>query len=176
MMISPDLSKELLRSIPNLRAFAISLSGNSDKADDLVQETILKAWMNINSFTPGTNLNAWLFTILRNLHYSNYRKYKQEIPDIDGEFSSNLVSLPDQEDHVDFLNLKNALNKLPHDQREAIILIGASGFSYEEAARICGCAVGTLKSRVNRARAKLAQLLSLDENKTKSNTLWRSTG
>ncbi len=147
--------------MPNLRAFAISLSGNADRADDLVQETILRALANIHSFQPGTNLPAWLFTILRNRFRSEYRKRRREVEDADGHYTDSLVSQPEQTAKLEYKELRAALDKLPSDQREALILVGASGFSYEEAAAICGCAVGTIKSRVNRARTRLANELDV---------------
>ena len=158
----PTLRDEILASVPSLRAFAISLSGNVDRADDLVQETLLRAFANIRSFRPGTNLPAWLFTILRNLFRSEYRKRRREVPDSDGAFAATLTSHADQISHLDFEDFRTALDKLPPDQREALVLVGASGFSYEEAAEICGCAVGTIKSRVNRARKRLGDLLAIE--------------
>jgi RNA polymerase sigma-70 factor (ECF subfamily) len=152
----------ILKAVPNLRAFAISLSGNVDRADDLVQETMLRALANIDSFQPGTNMPAWLFTILRNLFRSEYRKRKREVEDATGMYAESLKSQPEQGSRLEFEELRVALSQLPDDQREAVILVGASGFSYEEAAAICGCAVGTIKSRVNRARNRLAELMSID--------------
>lgn len=153
----------ILTAIPNLRAFGISLTGNVDRADDLVQETILRALKNIDSFEPGTNMSAWLFTILRNLFRSEYRKRKREVEDATGMYADSLKSQPEQATRLEFEELRAALDKLPDDQREAVILVGASGFSYEEAAAICGCAVGTIKSRVNRARNRLAEIMSIDD-------------
>lgn len=155
------LRDELLAAIPPLRAFAVSLTADSDRADDLVQETLVKAWSNLDSFTPGTNMRAWLFTILRNTFYSNHRKQRREVQDVEGEHAARLATHPSQNGHMDLADFREALGRLPDDQREALILIGASGFSYEEAAEICGCAVGTVKSRVNRARNKLAEILSI---------------
>lgn len=159
--VTKRLRSDLLSVVPNLRAFAISLCGNPDRADDLVQETLVKAWGNFNSFVEGTNLPAWLFTILRNIYYSEYRKRRREVSDSDGIHAAKLASAPAQTGHMDFLDFREALHKLPHDQREALILIGASGLSYEEAAAVCNCAVGTMKSRVNRARNRLAELLTV---------------
>ena len=156
------LKNALLAEIPSLRAFAISLSGNGDKADDLVQETLMKAWAAHASFAEGSNLRAWLFTIMRNTYFSQYRKARREVQDVDGEAAARLVSHPEQQGHLDLADFRIALDQLSVDQREALILIGASGFSYEEAAEICGCAVGTVKSRVNRARQRLMQLLAVD--------------
>jgi RNA polymerase sigma-70 factor (ECF subfamily) len=164
MTIDPALRDAVLAAIPKLRAFAISLSGNVDRADDLVQETMLRALANIHSFQPGTNLQAWLFTILRNLFRSEYRKRKREVEDADGRHAESLVSHPEQDSRLEFKELRVALGKLPQDQREALILVGASGFSYEEAAAICECAVGTIKSRVNRARHRLASELSIERS------------
>jgi RNA polymerase sigma-70 factor (ECF subfamily) len=153
------LKKDLVAAIPRLRAFAVSLCGNPDRADDLVQETLAKALLNIGSFAVGTNLSAWLFTILRNAYYSELRKRRREVADIDGKLADGLVSNAEQDDHMNFLDFRKALQKLPPDQREALVLIGGSGLSYEEAAEICKCAVGTMKSRVSRARARLSDVL-----------------
>ncbi len=158
---SAQMKADLIAVIPNLRAFAVSLCGNPDRADDLVQETLVKAWSNLGSFVEGTNLPAWLFTILRNLYYSEYRKRRREVSDSDGALAAKLATAPAQNGHMDLLDFREALQQLPTDQREALILIGASGLSYEEAANVCGCAVGTMKSRVNRARNRLADLLSI---------------
>lgn len=152
---------DLLAAIPSLRAFAVSLAQNSDRADDLVQETLVKAWDKQSSFQPGTNLKAWLFTILRNEFYSQMRKRGREVQDTDGAMTARLAIHPSQHGKLDLQDFHNALQALPEDQREAIILIGASGFSYEEAAEICGCAVGTIKSRVSRARARLQDVLKI---------------
>ncbi len=152
----------ILAAVPNLRAFAISLSGNVDRADDLVQETLAKAIANIHTFQAGTNMPAWLFTILRNLFRSEYRKRRREVEDVDGRYSETLKTQPEQSSKLEFEELRTALLQLPDDQREALILVGASGFSYEEAAQISGCAVGTVKSRVNRARNRLIELMQIE--------------
>ena len=162
MPLTDALRDDILAAVPSLRAFAISLSGNVDRADDLVQETLLRALANIDSFERGTNMSAWLFTILRNLFRSEYRKRRREVEDADGSYAERLKSQPEQTGRVEFTEFRSALAQLPPDQREALILVGASGFSYEEAAEICGCAVGTIKSRVNRARGRLAELLSIE--------------
>jgi RNA polymerase sigma-70 factor (ECF subfamily) len=162
MTLAPSVREAMLAAVPSLRAFAISLSGNVDRADDLVQETLLRAMANIDSFQPGTNMSAWLFTILRNLFRSEYRKRRREVEDADGSYADTLKSQPEQHGRVEFEEFRAALAKLPPDQREALLLVGASGFSYEEAAAICECAVGTIKSRVNRARTRLAVLLAID--------------
>jgi RNA polymerase sigma-70 factor (ECF subfamily) len=154
-----DFPGLLVASIPGLRAFGISLTSNAERADDLVQETLLKAWKNHHSFERGTNMRAWLFTILRNEFYTQLRKRKREVEDADGIYSNSLSVPGGQESHLDMQDMRVALAKLPADQREAIILVGASGFSYEEAADICMVAVGTIKSRVSRARTRLTELL-----------------
>jgi RNA polymerase sigma-70 factor, ECF subfamily len=163
MTVDPGVREAMLAAVPGLRAFAISLSGNVDRADDLVQETLLRALANIDSFEPGTNMSAWLFTILRNLFRSEYRKRRREVEDGEGRLAGNLKSQAEQPSHLEFEEFRAALAKLPPDQREALILVGASGFSYEEAAQICDSAVGTIKSRVNRARTRLAQLLAIED-------------
>jgi len=119
----------------------------------------LRAMANIDTFQPGTNMSAWLFTILRNLFRSEYRKRRREVEDADGSYAESLKSHPEQQSRVEFEEFRTALGKLPPDQREALILVGASGFSYEDAASICGCAVGTIKSRVSRARKQLQVLV-----------------
>ncbi len=151
----------LIAEIPNLRAFAISLSGSFQNADDLVQDTLLKAWGNEASFTPGTKMRAWLFTILRNTYFSIYRKRGREVQDTDGIYSERVMQAPPQESAVELSDFRIALGKLPADQREVLIMVGASGLSYEEAAEVCGVAVGTVKSRVNRARTRLAEILGI---------------
>jgi RNA polymerase sigma-70 factor (ECF subfamily) len=158
---SASLKQALLGLIPNLRAFAVSLCGDIERADDLVQETLLKAWDHLDSFQEGTNLRAWLFTILRNTYFSECRRRRREVEDRDGSKAADLAVHPDQQGHLDMQDFRRALNVLPPDQREALVLVGAAGFSYEEAASISGCAVGTIKSRVNRARAKLTELLGV---------------
>jgi RNA polymerase sigma-70 factor (ECF subfamily) len=161
MAVSTGFKNDLLDAIPSLRAFAVSLAQNADKADDLVQETLVKAWDKQASFQPGTNLKAWLFTILRNEFYSQMRKRGREVQDSDGIMTGRLATHPSQHGMLDLEDFRVALELLPEDQREAIILIGASGFSYEEAAQICGCAVGTIKSRVSRARTRLQEILKI---------------
>src|SRR5215218_11354217 len=159
-----DFRADLLSATRNLRAFALSLVGDQDRADDLVQDTILRALQKQDGFEPGTKLQAWLFTIMRNQFYSTYRKYKREVEDVDGLYAAKLTSLPEQPGCVEFAGLRSALMQLPDQQREAVLLIGAEGLSYEEAAVVCGTKVGTIKSRVNRARKRLAELLGHDHD------------
>ena len=156
-----EFKRELLSLIPSMRAFAMSLSGRHHLADDLVQDAILNAWAKQDSYTPGTNMKAWLFTILRNVFYSQMRKRGREIQDSEGVFTGMMSVNPAQQGSLDLQDLRTALEKLSDEQREALILIGASGFSYEEAADVCGCAVGTIKSRVNRARLRLQELMAV---------------
>jgi RNA polymerase sigma-70 factor, ECF subfamily len=157
----PSFKRDLLATLPSLRAFAVSLSGRHDKADDLVQDTVMKAWAKQDSFELGTNIKAWLFTILRNEFYSQMRKKGREVQDSEGTFTERMAVHPSQYGILDMADFKKALDSLPPDQREAIVLIGASGFSYEEAAEICKCAVGTMKSRVSRARTRLQDVLGV---------------
>lgn len=160
---SDTFQQGLAALVPNLRAFARSLAGNADKADDLVQEALVKAWQNQASFAEGSNLKAWVFTILRNSFLSERRKLKNEVEDANGNYADGVAVIGNQVAHMELLDFSAAFQTLPPDQREALILVGAEGFSYEEAAVMCGCAVGTMKSRVNRARQKLATLLAVDE-------------
>jgi RNA polymerase sigma factor (sigma-70 family) len=156
----PDFKEQLAQVIPHLRAFGRSLSGSRDLADDLVQETLLKAWAARKRFQAGTNMRAWTFIILRNLFLSQMRRarFKGEWDELT---ASKLLAAPASQDrHVELGDMQRALMHLPQPQREALILVGAGGFAYEEAAEICGCAVGTIKSRVARGRVALEQLLS----------------
>jgi RNA polymerase sigma-70 factor (ECF subfamily) len=162
MTVSDSLREQFLEVVPSLRAFAVSLSGRQDRADDLVQETLVKAWAKFDTFEEGTNLRAWMFTILRNQFYSEMRKKGREVQDVDGVFAARLATHPEQDGHLDLADFREALADLPDDQREALILIGASGFSYEEASEICGVAVGTVKSRVSRARTRLHEVLDVE--------------
>lgn len=156
-----SLRAELVKWIPNLRAFALSLTQRSQHADDLVQDTLLKALSNLDKFQEGTNLRAWLFTILRNSFYNDirYTKYHQTAP-LDEVSPSSLETRATQEKHMEFKDVMNGLNCLVPEQREAIILIAAEGLSYEEAAEVCGCPVGTVKSRLSRARQRLEDYMN----------------
>jgi RNA polymerase sigma-70 factor (ECF subfamily) len=170
-----EFQRQLLAAVPRLRAFAIGLCGKSDGADDLVQETLVRAWASRSAFEPGTNMIAWLYTILRNAFYTEYRKRRHEVADTDGQFAATLAMGPSQDSHLEFQDFRAALLKLPDDQREAVLLIGSSGLSYEEAAQICDCAVGTMKSRVYRARTRLAALMSPDASRqVRHDTTWEA--
>ncbi len=159
-----DPKDELVTHLPALRAFALSLTRNRAAADDMMQDTVLKAWSNMDKFTPGTNMRAWLFTILRNNFYTSRRKLNREVADIDNVFSDKMSVKPDHDGRLQMMDFKEAFDQLPDEQREALILVGVSGFSYEDAGNMCGVATGTMKSRVNRARNRLTELLHLDED------------
>jgi RNA polymerase sigma-70 factor (ECF subfamily) len=153
---NPSFGDALIKAIPNLRAFAHSLSGDPQLSNDLVQETLLKAWTHKDSFIPDSNLKAWLFTILRNTYFTHYRKAQRE--ELDEDHAAMNASVPaTQLTHLEFDDMQKALMRLSPDHREALLLITAEGFSYEDAARVCGCAIGTMKSRVNRARSRLLE-------------------
>lgn len=156
-----DPRDELPEHLKALRAFAISLTRNVAAADDLVQDTIVKAWTNFDKFEPGTNLRAWLFRIQRNTFFSNSRKNRREVADPDGIHASRQFVKPDHDGKLAFTEFLVAFDKLSPEHREALILVGASGYSYGEAAEMMGVAVGTVKSRANRARARLCELLGL---------------
>lgn len=160
---SGDPRDDLPLYLSSLRAFAISLTRNVASADDLVQDTIVKAWTNIDKFTVGTNLQAWLFTILRNTFYSGLRKTRREVADPDGIHAQSLFVKPDHDGRLALVDFERAFAKLSPEHREVLILVGASGFSCDEAAEMMGVATGTVKSRTNRARKRLAELMSLAE-------------
>ena len=148
--------RDMLAVIPHLRAFARGLCGASDVADDLVQETLLKAWAARDRFEPGTSMRAWTFVILRNVWLTDLRRNRFR-GEYDEALAERILTSPaGQEAPLHLADLNRALQALPPERREALLLVGAGGFSYEEAAEICGCAVGTIKSRVGRARAALA--------------------
>ena len=158
-----EFKRGMLELIPFLRAFARSLCGNPESADDLAQETLVNAWQARNMFTAGTNLKAWLFTILRNQFYSDRRRAWRQAP-WDQEAAERLPGLSDEQSWAaELSDMARALGVLSDEQREALILVGAGGFSYEDAAAICHCAVGTVKSRVARARKSLMAVLDGEE-------------
>jgi RNA polymerase sigma-70 factor (ECF subfamily) len=152
----------LMKFVPHLPRMALARTRNADQANDLVQETILRAWDKRSNFQPDTSLEAWLFTIMRKQFFSDCRKHKWEVEDSDGSHAGSQIALPEQSDRLAMQDMSAALAKLPRDQREAILLVGVDGMSYEEAAKVTGVAVGTMKSRVNRARTRLAHLLGLE--------------
>lgn len=160
---SQEFGKGLLQAVPSLRAFALSLTHDAARADDLVQDALVKGWQHRARFEPGTNLNAWLFTILRNVFYSNYRKKSREVEDADGSHAASLVSYPNQGQSLDVADMRAALRKLPEVQSTALVLVAVEGLTYEEVAARAGVAVGTIKSRVSRAREKLSSILGYDE-------------
>ncbi len=162
-MTAGDPREALISHLPALRAFALGLARNGPEADDLVQETILKAWSSFGMFTPGTNLRAWLFTILRNVFYSGLRKRRREVQDSEGIYAAQLVQKPDHDGNLAMRDFQRGFEQLIDEHREALLLVGALGFTYEEAAETIGCAVGTVKSRVNRGRRRLTEVLSLEE-------------
>ncbi len=161
-----DPADELLEQLKPLRAFALSLCRDGATADDLVQETILKAWANIDKFEQGTNMRAWLFTILRNTYYTLYRKRARQVDDPEGTLVGQMSEKPAHDGRLAMRDFARAFEQIKDEQREVLILVGGAGFSYEEAAEMCGVAVGTIKSRANRGRAHLAELMGLSEGDT----------
>lgn len=158
---APAPQDELPLHLTALRAFAIVLARDQTLADDLVQETIVRAWKHLDQFQPGTNMRAWLFTILRNVYFSGLRKSRHVVADPDGMFAAREFVRAEHEGRLAFRDFLRAFDQLSPEHREALILVGASGFTYQEASEMTGVAVGTVKSRVNRARAQLAELLNL---------------
>ena len=163
MEADADWRDQVVSMIPALRAFAWSISRNGSDADDLVQDTLIKAWSHRDKFETGTNLRAWLFTILRNTYYTAVVRRRREVRDEDDQHARSLTTAPTQEWGLAIRALQIALDQLPAEHREALVLVGAAGLSYEEAAQICGCALGTIKSRVNRARNRLLKEMDLDQ-------------
>jgi RNA polymerase sigma-70 factor, ECF subfamily len=162
MVANDPFLDQVTALLPALRAFGRSLCGDPARADDLVQDTVLKAWTNRNQFQTGSNLKAWLFTILRNCYYSELRHRKFEVEDPEGVCAAQLSVAPVHDARLHLRDLNRALQELPHDQREALVLVCATGLSYEEAADVCQVAVGTIKSRIARARDRLVELLGED--------------
>jgi RNA polymerase sigma-70 factor (ECF subfamily) len=162
MELDPAIRTELLANATMLQKFALSLCGTIDGAEDLVQDTFLQAIANIDKFQSGTNLSAWLVTILRNRFLGQWRKRRREVEDVEGHYAETLKSEPEQTAQVDFADFRAALAKLPSEQRQALLMVSASHLSYDEAGAQCGCPAGTIKSRAHRARARLADLLAID--------------
>jgi RNA polymerase sigma-70 factor, ECF subfamily len=157
--MSDPFKDQVIALIPPLRGYAMTLTGSSADADDLVQEALMRAWRSRAGFHEGTNLKAWLFKIVRNAFYTSLGKRRMTVQDVEGKLASRLSSSPEQEWRLQYGELLAAMDRLSPDAREALLLVVASGLSYEEAAEVCGCAIGTLKSRVNRARERLAKLV-----------------
>ena len=155
--------RELTTVIPHLRAFARGLCGRPDLADDLVQETLLKAWAAQERFEPGTSMRAWTFVILRNAYLTDMRRNRFRGEYDESVAERTLTAPAGQEGPLHLSDMHRALLTLPPERREALLLVGAGGFSYEEAAEICQCAVGTIKSRVGRARAALTRMIDSGE-------------
>ncbi|WP_322893957.1 MULTISPECIES: sigma-70 family RNA polymerase sigma factor [unclassified Yoonia] len=141
---------------------ALKLTSDKHRADDLVQETLLKAWAKRDSFRPDTHLRAWLFTILRNTFFSDLRKYRREVEDADGALADGLSEQPRQDHAIAMNELLSAIALLPDVQRKPVVLMGVYGFSQLEAAAACGCTVGTIKSRVSRGRTALSHAVAHD--------------
>ena len=149
-----DFKRELTEVVPHLRAFARGLCGRADMADDLVQETLLKAWAAQERFQPGTSMRAWTFVILRNAYLTDMRRNRFR-GEYDETVAERVLTAPaGQEEPIHLSDMHRALLTLPPERREALLLVGAGGFSYEEAATICGCAVGTIKVRKKENRKK----------------------
>ncbi|MEL6915503.1 MAG: RNA polymerase sigma factor [Pseudomonadota bacterium] len=163
-MAKTDVREQLIEHLGPMRAFALNLTRNSALADDMVQDALVKAWTRIETFEEGTNMRAWLFTILRNTYYSHHRKARREVADVDGTYAASLSTKPDHDGRLQMMDFQDAFALLNDEQREALTLVGAEGFSYEAAAKTCGVAVGTIKSRVNRGRARLTELMGLAED------------
>jgi RNA polymerase sigma factor (sigma-70 family) len=157
--------KEVVQLIPALRAFARILCRSQENADDLVQETLIKAISSLGQYSEGTQLKSWLFTIMRNTFNTHYRKREREVVGIPAENLSTLISQPDQEWRARTSEVYAALMRLPAQYREILVLIVIQGESYESAAKICDCAIGTVKSRLSRARQRLKEEMGelLDE-------------
>lgn len=155
-----DFRTQIVAYLPRLRAFARVLTRNADQADDLVHDTLLRALRAEATYQMGTNINAWLLTILRNQHISNLRRRRFEAAPIDDLPDAALATPAGQIPAMEILELREALAKMSAEHRETLLLVGAAGLSYEEAASVCKCAVGTVKSRVNRARTELRRLMS----------------
>lgn len=166
MVSNADPKDELREHLPALHSFAMSLCGDRAGADDLVQETFIKAWANFDKFAAGTNMRSWLYTILRNSFLSDLRKRKREVSDSDGFYAESLCEAPSHHVRLAFADFRAAFEQLSSEHREVLILTAASGFPHEDVAAMTGVAIGTVKSRVNRARERLCILLGLEKGET----------
>ncbi|MBU2581087.1 MAG: sigma-70 family RNA polymerase sigma factor [Alphaproteobacteria bacterium] len=155
----PGFDRQLLQAIPDLRAYAQSLCRDAALADDIVQDALLNAWRNRACLREPDRIKPWLLAILRNAFLVHIRRTKPEVEDVDGSFAASLVSQPEQPAAAELSDVRRALAKLPFREREAIALVCIDRLSYEEASEVCGCPAGTIKSRVNRARAHLLAIL-----------------
>ena len=159
--MSISIDSEILTCLPHLRAFARSLAANRDRADDLVRDAVLRALGAASQFTPGTNFKAWIFTILRNLHFNELRSNRSLMRPLEAADLKTYATTPTQLAALEYDDFRGAFNMLSAEQREALVLVAADGFRYDEVAAICGCAVGTIKSRVARARGEIERLLGV---------------
>lgn len=158
----PSFDRQMMEQAPAVRAYALMLSASPSEADDLLQDTLEKAWRARGQFEPGTNLRAWMFTILRNTHFNAIRRSRRTVEDIDGARAARLSVEPSQGWRLEYAEVLSAIQDLAPDARHALLLI-AAGLSYEEAAQVCDCPLRTLQSRVRRARERLALRLMSDE-------------
>lgn len=174
--MSTSIDDDILACLPHLRAFARSLTGDRDRADDLVQDAVLRALSAASQFTPGTNFKAWIFTILRNLYFNEFRRNRALMGPLEAADLETHATAPAQQAGLEFDDFRRAFNTLPAEQREALVLVGADGFRYEEAAAICGCPIGTIKSRVARARGEIEKLLGVGGRETPASDLAAAGG
>jgi RNA polymerase sigma-70 factor, ECF subfamily len=175
-VLSTSIDDDILACLPHLRAFARSLTGDRDRADDLVQDAVLRALSAASQFTPGTNFKAWIFTILRNLYFNEFRRNRALMRPLEAADLETHATAPAQQAGLEFDDFRRAFNTLPAEQREALVLVGADGFRYEEAAAICGCPIGTIKSRVARARGEIEKLLGVGGRETPASDLAAASG
>jgi len=168
IVLSTSIDDDILACLPHLRAFARSLTGNRDRADDLVQDAVLRALTAASQFTPGTNFKAWIFTILRNLYFNEFRRNSTFMRPLEADDLETHATAPAQQAGLEFDDFRRAFSTLPAEQREALVLVGADGFLYEEAAAICGCPIGTIKSRVARARSAIGKLLDAGDSEPRT--------
>ncbi|MEJ6401372.1 sigma-70 family RNA polymerase sigma factor [Yoonia sp. 2307UL14-13] len=159
-----DPRERIITFLPDMRAFAQSLTRNETAADDLLQDAVIKAWKNFHQFRTDTNLRAWLFTIVRNTFYTDLRRKRRELHFAEDSWLHTAGEAPSSNKIIAVMDFEKAFFQLPDEQREALILVGASGLSYEEAAETCGVAMGTIKSRINRGRKRLAEIMAGDED------------